>query len=94
PVSVFYGLLLVMGFLIQGGFGGLYAVATHFYPTTARSTGVGWAIGIGRFGAIAGPLLGGFVISAGTSLLLTFALFAGPMLLAALMTWLVAGQKT
>lgn len=94
PVSVFYGLLLVMGFLIQGGFGGLYAVATHYYPTTARSTGVGWAIGIGRFGAIAGPLLGGFVISAGTSLLLTFALFAGPMLLAALMTWLVARQKT
>lgn len=94
PVLAFYGVLLVMGFLIQGGFGGLYAVATHYYPTTARSTGVGWAIGIGRFGAIAGPLTGGFVISAGSSVLMTFVLFAGPMLLAAAMTWLVAGQKS
>ena len=28
-----------------------------------RSTGVGWSLGIGRIGAIVGPLLGGFLIS-------------------------------
>jgi AAHS family 4-hydroxybenzoate transporter-like MFS transporter len=94
PVFVFYSVLLVMGFLIQGGFGGLYAVATRFYPITARSTGVGWAIGIGRFGAIAGPLVGGFIINSGTSVLVTFSLFAFPMLIAALMTWLVAGLQS
>lgn len=90
PLPAFYGGLLVIGFLIQGGFGGLYAVATRFYPTEVKSTGVGWAIGIGRFGAVAGPLVGGLLISSGFSLLASFVIFAGPMLVAAGMTWLAS----
>ncbi len=90
PVLVFYAGMILIGFLVQGGFGGLYAVATRFYPTEAKTTGVGWAIGIGRFGAIAGPAVGGIMISAGLSVFASFAVFAIPMLLAAAMTWLVA----
>jgi AAHS family 4-hydroxybenzoate transporter-like MFS transporter len=39
------------------------ALAAMFYPTAMRATGVGWSLGIGRIGAIIGPLLAGFLLS-------------------------------
>ncbi|MFT7461461.1 MAG: AAHS family 4-hydroxybenzoate transporter-like MFS transporter, partial [Planctomycetota bacterium] len=51
-----------LGFFSQGGFIGLYSVAARLYPTQIRATGVGWCIGIGRFGAIIGPAIGGVFI--------------------------------
>jgi AAHS family 4-hydroxybenzoate transporter-like MFS transporter len=53
----------VLGFTIQGAQGGLNALAASFYPTAMRSTGVGWALGIGRIGSIVGPVLGGVMLS-------------------------------
>ncbi|MDB5475115.1 MAG: hypothetical protein JWP49_626 [Phenylobacterium sp.] len=41
------------------------AFCAAFYETSLRATGVGWAIGVGRIGAIVGPLLGGVLIAAG-----------------------------
>lgn len=38
-----------------------------FYETALRSTGVGWAIGIGRIGSIVGPALGGLLLAAGVA---------------------------
>jgi hypothetical protein len=38
---------------------GLNALAASFHPTSIRSTGVGWALGVGRIGSIAGPLVAG-----------------------------------
>ena len=35
------------------------ALAATYYPTTLRSTGIGWSLGIGRIGAIVGPVLAG-----------------------------------
>src|SRR5579872_2921783 len=71
------------GFLVVGGQGGSNAMAAAYYPTALRSTGVGWALGIGRVGSIVGPLLGGMLISLepGTSRL--FLAASGPVLLAA-----------
>ena len=40
-----------------------YAYAGEFYPTAIRSTGVGFASGIGRMGAILAPILIGFLVS-------------------------------
>lgn len=40
-----------------------YAYAGEFYPTAIRATGVGFASGIGRMGAIIAPVLIGFVMS-------------------------------
>jgi AAHS family 4-hydroxybenzoate transporter-like MFS transporter len=40
------------------------AFAATFYPTYLRSTGLGWALGIGRVGAIVGPYIGGSMIGA------------------------------
>jgi AAHS family 4-hydroxybenzoate transporter-like MFS transporter len=42
------------------------AFCAAFYDTSLRATGVGWAIGVGRIGAIVGPLLGGMLLAAGT----------------------------
>ncbi|MDE3168509.1 MAG: MFS transporter [Acidobacteriota bacterium] len=55
----------VSGFLIIGTQAGLNALAAKFYPTPIRSTGVGWALGVGRVGSIVGPMLGGMMLGAG-----------------------------
>ena len=47
-------LITLTGILQQGGFTGLYGAAAKIYPTKMRSTGIGWAIGLGRSGAVAG----------------------------------------
>ena len=51
-----------IGFFISGGQFLLYALATELYPPPVRGTGVGFAVGIGRLGAVAGPLLAGALL--------------------------------
>ena len=58
-------LTFVAGFMIIGAQGGLNALAANFYPTAVRSTGIGWALGVGRIGSIVGPLLGGMFLAMG-----------------------------
>lgn len=53
------------GLVIIGAQGGLNALAARFYPVSVRSTGVGWALGVGRVGSIVGPLLGGAFLTIG-----------------------------
>ncbi len=89
-VLVLFGLI---GFGIQGGFVGLYAVATRFYPTEIRSTGVGFAMSAGRIGGIVGPFLGGFLIAAGLSMTANFMIFAVPTLLAGLVTLMIQSKE-
>jgi AAHS family 4-hydroxybenzoate transporter-like MFS transporter len=66
-----FGLLLavtfVLGVAIEGGQGGLNALAASFYPTTIRATGVGWALGVGRVGSIVAPMIGGMLLEMGWS---------------------------
>ena len=33
------------------------------YPTAFRASGSGWALSVSRFGAIAGPIIGGILIA-------------------------------
>ena len=77
--------LLAIGFLLQGGFTGLYAVAAKVYPTELRSTGVGWAIGIGRFGAVVGPYVGGILIARSVPMEANFIIYAIPLMLSGLL---------
>jgi benzoate transport len=76
-------LLFSIGFFLQGGFVGLYSASAKLYPAEVRATGVGWALGLGRFGAVFGPFVGGLLIAYGLSMQLNFIIFAGPLLLAA-----------
>jgi MFS transporter, AAHS family, 4-hydroxybenzoate transporter len=59
------------------------AVAASFYPTAIRSTGVGWALGVGRVGSVAGPLIGGMALGAGVTPQALFVLAAAPLTLCA-----------
>jgi MFS transporter, AAHS family, 4-hydroxybenzoate transporter len=60
------------------------AVAAMFYPTSIRATGVGWALGIGRIGAIVGPTVGGAMLALQWSQAAIFGVGAIPALVAAL----------
>ena len=51
------------GFCIVGAQTGANAMTAGYYPTAIRSTGVGWALGIGRIGSIVGPWVGGLILS-------------------------------
>jgi AAHS family 4-hydroxybenzoate transporter-like MFS transporter len=46
----------LFGLLLGCGSSGLIAVSAITYPIAIRSTGIGWATGIGRLGSVAGPL--------------------------------------
>jgi len=61
-------LILITGNGINGGQVALNAVSATLYPTAARATGVGWALGVGRFGAIVGPLAAGTLMASGIEL--------------------------
>jgi MFS transporter, AAHS family, 4-hydroxybenzoate transporter len=58
----------IEGFALGGVSTGLVALVAASYPTAIRSTGIGWAIAISRFGAFVGPVLAGFMLSGGWSL--------------------------
>lgn len=75
---------LAIGFGITGGQAALNASAALIYPTSCRPTGVGSALGMGRLGAILGPIVGGAVIAAGATPRDMFLVPAIPLALAAL----------
>jgi AAHS family 4-hydroxybenzoate transporter-like MFS transporter len=50
---------------IAGCQAGLISQSGTIYPPPIRSTGAGWALGLGRVGAIVGPLLGGVLLGLG-----------------------------
>jgi AAHS family 4-hydroxybenzoate transporter-like MFS transporter len=54
---------VLLGIFVQGAQAGLNALVAAFYPTAIRSTGVGWALGVGRIGSVVGPILGGVMLS-------------------------------
>lgn len=61
-VALIIGVLV--GALINGCIAGLYTITPAVYGTEIRSTGMGWAIGIGRIGAILSPMLAGRLLDA------------------------------
>lgn len=79
----------LIGVLLQGGYNGVWPLAASTYPAEVRATGIGWAIGIGRSGAIVGPYLGGQLMAAQVSLPILFATYCVPLLLCATCAFLV-----
>jgi len=54
----------------------VYAYVGHVYPASARGTAMGAASGVGRAGAISGPLIGGWLLTAGLAYPWGFYIFA------------------
>jgi AAHS family 4-hydroxybenzoate transporter-like MFS transporter len=67
-VELFAVCSFVEGFALGGASSGFIALISASYPTAIRSTGVGWAIGMSRMGAVVGPILAGMMLSSGWSL--------------------------
>ena len=54
--------MALLGLTVLLGASGGIALAATSYPTAIRSTGVGWAMGTGRFGQVCSPLLVGLML--------------------------------
>ena len=67
----------------------VYAYISHLYPAAARATALGAASGVGRLGAISGPLIGGWLLTVGLAYPWGFYIFAAVAALGALSILLV-----
>ena len=74
------------GFGIIGCQGALNASAGIIYPPSCRTTGVGAALGLGRIGSLAGPLVGGYVLDLGVPVQQMFFVPLLPLAVATLAT--------
>jgi AAHS family 4-hydroxybenzoate transporter-like MFS transporter len=72
----------VTGFCVVGALGACISFAGTYYPSSIRATGIGWGIGIGRLGSIAGPVLGGILLTLNLSSEALFSVFAIPAIFA------------
>jgi MFS transporter, putative metabolite:H+ symporter len=52
---------ILLSFFMNGTYAGVYAYTPEVFPTDVRATGTGLASSIGRLGAIAAPILVGYV---------------------------------
>lgn len=76
--------IAIAGFCVLGGQNAVNALAAVYYPTSIRSTGMGWALGIGRLGSILGPVIGGELMMLRWSSPSLFAVAAVPAVLSLL----------
>jgi AAHS family benzoate transporter-like MFS transporter len=80
PVGVVYAMLILAGVGTHGTAALLIAAVANHYPERLRGTALGWAMGMGRIGAVAAPQVGGLLLASGlgvNSNFLVFALGAG-----------------
>ena len=85
----FMPLLVAFAFFQSGGQGGLNVLLTQFYPPSVRSTGLGWAGGMGRLGGVAAPAIGGLALTYSLSLEATLTAIAMSPLMVMLLLLLV-----
>ena len=82
------------GFFVLGAITGSYTVTHGVYPTKIRTTGLGWAIGIGRIGAIASPLIAGLMLDRGADVATLYLLFSTSMLFGMLAIMLLPRKES
>jgi AAHS family 4-hydroxybenzoate transporter-like MFS transporter len=81
---------LLLAIIFLGGFCtlaiqlGLNAMSAMIYPTAVRASGAGWALGVGRIGSVAGPLVGGWLIAANLPVQTLYLFASAPFLVGAL----------
>jgi benzoate transport len=74
------------GFCTNAGIIGLYAIVAQAFPTQVRAFGTGFTIGVGRGGSALGPIIAGFLFTAGyalpsVALVMALGSFAGALVL-------------
>jgi MFS transporter, AAHS family, 4-hydroxybenzoate transporter len=94
PNFVLCVVIFLAGMTIIGSQTGVNGACGKLYPARMRASGIGWALGIGRLGAIVAPVLGGYLLAVGlrpTRIFLVACLFA---LIAAAATALLVFRNT
>lgn len=86
-----YAALLVAGVGTHGTQCLLLAAIASAYPTALRAGALGFALGVGRVGAVAAPQVAGWLLGAGLGVGSNLLLFAGAAALAALWCVVSAG---
>jgi AAHS family benzoate transporter-like MFS transporter len=76
PSVILYAVVLLAGVFVFAAQVLVYAYVGRMYPAANRATSLGWTAGVGRLGAIAGPILGGALLSAGLAFPWGFYAFA------------------
>jgi MFS transporter, AAHS family, 4-hydroxybenzoate transporter len=71
--GAFIALIVMAALFLSGSHFGITSIIGTFYPTSHRALGTGWASSIAKFGSIAGPSIGGVVLSSGLPVQHTFA---------------------
>lgn len=89
PQAVLYTLIAIAGAATIGAQILLYTFVAQFYPAAVRSTGMGWASGIGRIGAIVGPVLTGALLGFELPHQMNFLVIAIPGVIAAIAIFMV-----
>jgi benzoate transport len=77
-----FTIAVAIGIFLIGSMAGLYSLAPTIYSASVRTTGMGWAIGIGRIGAILAPTLAGVFVDADWTTKTLYVVFAVPLLVA------------
>ena len=94
PITMMIVLAIAGGGFI-GSQLGLNGFCASMYPAETRSTGIGWALGVGRLGGIAGPVIGGALLSFGRPANEVLLYAAGPgVVTAALVLYLGYHRRT
>lgn len=84
PTVVLYVLIAVAGAASLGTQIIVFGYVAMHFSSLQRATALGVATGVGRLGAVAGPLVGGYLVTSGIDLGWNFAAFAAVALLGAL----------
>ncbi|WHR57972.1 MFS transporter [Acinetobacter haemolyticus] len=82
PAYVLYGLVTVAGAATIGTSILLYSYVAQYYPLSVRSTGIGCASGVGRIGAIVGPILTGLLLTLNLPHTMNFVMISIPAMIA------------
>ena len=82
-------LAAAIGFFVYGCIAGLFATAARVYPAHVRTTGVGWAIGIGRIGSTVSPAFAGLLFAAGWTASGVYWIYAVPQVIGLLLMLLI-----
>ena len=79
----FYSLIAMFGFVTVGFHAGYAVYFPELFPHHLRATGTGFAIGVGRGGAVLAPVAAGYLFHAGFALQTVALAMASGSLLAA-----------
>lgn len=85
PTAVVYVIFVLAGVGTHGTQCLIIAAVASYYPDNLRGTALGWALGVGRIGAVAAPQLGGWLLAAGLGANSNFILFGVSALIASLL---------